>query len=251
MQENYTLTKTRMTVGDNTVDLHMNLSDASRPAVLLIHGIGVSGRYFIPFARELVKDYRVIAVDLPGYGKTPKPRRALDIKELAAVVVQLSRQLQLHQPIIVGQSMGCQIAARAVAMEPTLFHKMLLLGPTVNKAERSLIKQAVRLGQDTLHEPLAVNWMIFVDYLRMGFLRYLRTCRYMLRDHIEEVLPQCTIPVLIVRGQEDKIVPRKWVAYLQAVTPDATIQELPDAPHAAQFMMPVHLAAIFRQFTKP
>jgi pimeloyl-ACP methyl ester carboxylesterase len=248
MSAKSTLTKERMTVGGHIIDIRMNTIDDARQSVVFVHGIGVSSRYFIPFAEQLAGEYHVIAIDLPGYGKTPKPPRVLSIREMADVVLQLTSQLGLKRPVIVGHSMGCQIAARAVQKQPRLFSKVLLIGPTVNNRERTLFMQTVRLFQDTAHEPLAATLLILRDYLRMGFWRYIRTCRYMLRDHIEESLADCTIPALIVRGENDKIVPTEWVRVLCKSAPNATYQEIPDGSHAVQYMLPAHLATIFRRF---
>jgi pimeloyl-ACP methyl ester carboxylesterase len=40
------------------------------PAVVLLHGLGVSSRYMLPLARELAPHFRVYAVDLPGFGRS-------------------------------------------------------------------------------------------------------------------------------------------------------------------------------------
>lgn len=248
MKENSVLIKERMAVGAHIIDIRRNNTSFTRQSIMLIHGIGVSSRYFIPFAERLAQHYHVIAIDLPGYGQAPKPARPLSVAELADVVVQLTRQLQLDQPVLIGQSMGCQIAARAVRKAPSQYKKMILLAPTVNVKERSLPIQAVRLFQDTLREPLALNMIILADYARMGFRRYVQTSQYMLCDYIEESLPECMIPTLIVRGEKDRIVPDDWVHFLQSVTPNSKLVEIPNGPHVVQYKMAAPLAGICRRF---
>lgn len=216
--------------------------------VILIHGVGVSGRYYESFARELAQDYSVYVPDLPGYGKTPKPPAPLAIPELARILREYIRTTGIEKPVLVGHSMGCQIVAHAWRQEPDICDKLILLGPTVNPRERSLTMQALRLFEDTLHEPPSANVIVFGDYLRMGPARYVQTSRNMVRDHLEDTLTGCTIPLLLVRGERDKIVPRDWLDTLAQVVPQAQIYEMPGQPHIVQYQHAQELAAICRPF---
>jgi 2-hydroxy-6-oxonona-2,4-dienedioate hydrolase len=54
-----------------------------RPPVVLVHGYGMSSRYMVPLALELARDFVVYVPDLPGFRRSSKPRKVLDIVELA------------------------------------------------------------------------------------------------------------------------------------------------------------------------
>jgi pimeloyl-ACP methyl ester carboxylesterase len=60
---------------------------------VLVHGIGVSSRYFRPLAAELAQTGRVFLVDLPGYGAAPDPRRTVTIEDHAEVLAGFLEQL--------------------------------------------------------------------------------------------------------------------------------------------------------------
>ncbi|HEU5121766.1 MAG TPA: alpha/beta hydrolase [Candidatus Saccharimonadales bacterium] len=246
---NIEFARSRVMVEDYALDIRSSFI-AGAPTLLLIHGIGVSGWYFMPFAYELARTYSVIVLDLPGYGKTPKPKEVLSVKELADIVAAYIRNAKLKNPILVGHSMGCQIAAQVASRYPTLVSKLILLGPTVNKWERSLLMQGVRLLQDTLREPLAVNYIVLHDYLHMGVPRYLKTSRYMIEDHLEDSLRDCHVPTLIIRGERDKIVPREWTEYLCELMEDCAIKEIKDSPHVIQYSEAKHLKRLCHSFIK-
>lgn len=248
MSDNNALTTRRMRIGDYEVDAHMNIANAHKKAIILVHGIGVSSRYFFPLASELVDSNHVVIIDLPGYGKTPKPQNVLSITELASIVNRVVRILSLVSPVVLGHSMGCQIVAHAVKQAPQLYEKMILLAPTVYKNERSLPIQTLRLLQDAMYEPIKASFVIFPDYVRMGIGRYLVTCRYMLDDHIEETLSDCATPVLIVRGMNDRIVPEEWAKYLDRITPNSLLRHVNGAPHALQLKQPKRVAKMCRDF---
>ncbi|WP_298589379.1 alpha/beta fold hydrolase [uncultured Kocuria sp.] len=241
------LERRRLDVGACTVvvrgSFHRGL-----PPVVLVHGIGVSGSYFLGLAEALAATHDVYALDLPGYGSAPRPDRALSVPELGRVVAGAVAALGLEAPVVVGHSMGCQIVVDAVKDHAGLCSGYVLVGPTVDATARTLLRQAWRLLRDTLREPPRTNALIVRDYLRMGPLRYLRTARHMLRDRIEEDIRGCTPPGLVVRGARDPIARRDWARRLARAAPDARLLEIPGAPHNVQHTDPGQLAAACAPF---
>ncbi|MVT25761.1 alpha/beta fold hydrolase [Nesterenkonia alkaliphila] len=223
---------------------------AQGPPIVLVHGIGMSGEYFLPYAEALAATHDVYALDLPGYGKTPKPDRALTVPELGEVVAEAIASLGLDSPVVVGHSMGCQIVAQTVSRHSELCAGYILIGPTVDPAARSLPAQAWRLLRDSMREPLLSNAVIFRNYLRMGPLRYLRTSQYMLADRLDETIQTCAVPGLIIRGARDPIASHDWVRQLSRLAPDARALEVPDGPHALQHNRPQELLAACRPFLR-
>ncbi|GAA4918250.1 alpha/beta hydrolase [Membranihabitans marinus] len=203
----------------------------------------MSAEYFLPFAHALSATHDVYALDLPGYGRTPKPARALTVPELSEVVADVIAALQLQAPVVVGHSMGCQIVTNLVASHPGLCAGYILIGPTVDPEARSLPGQAFRLLRDMLREPPSSNAVVLRSYFQMGPLRYLRTAKYMLADHTEEAIPQCQVPGLVVRGARDPIASSEWVRELVQLAPDGALVEIPGGPHAVQHNRAAQLAA--------
>lgn len=56
-------------------------------AVVVVHGLGLSSRYLEPTLRLLASDFRVLAPDLPGFGRSTRPAQPLTLAELAGAVV--------------------------------------------------------------------------------------------------------------------------------------------------------------------
>ncbi|MFI7482938.1 alpha/beta fold hydrolase [Kocuria sp. M1R5S2] len=240
------LRRRRVAVGPVVVDVRGTF-DRARPPVVLVHGIGMSSRYFLRLADALAPTHDVYALDLPGCGTAPGPRRPLTVPELAEVLAGALPALGLERPVVVGHSMGCQVVVDAVAAAPGLCSGWVLIGPTVDPAARRLAAQAWRLLLDTLREPPATNAVILRDYLRMGPVRYLRTARHMLRDRIEESIHGCAPPGLVVRGERDPIAPRDWTRRLAAAA-GARFLEIPGGAHAVQHTGPREVAAACRPF---
>lgn len=242
------LEKQRITIGDYAIDVRLRLLNNKAQSIVLIHGIGVSGSYFLPLAKALSKNYNVFVLDLLGWGKTPKPARALTIEQLASVCEDMISHFKLHKPILIGNSMGSQIAAHVAKQQPLLCSKLILLSPTINRRERHLLKQSWRLLQDTVHEPPHLNAIVFKDYARMGVIRYLKTCRFMLRDRIEDTLHETTVPILFIRGEKDPVVPHDWLNYLTASVPNSKSHEVKGATHLLHFNQPKQLKKLCHDF---
>ena len=79
--------------------------------VVLVHGLGVSSRYFGPLAHRLSGRMRVIAPDLAGWGGSERPDVVLDIGSAADVLAEIIVAEKLGAPTLVANSLGCQFVA--------------------------------------------------------------------------------------------------------------------------------------------
>src|SRR5206468_1397876 len=101
------------------------------PDVVCVHGLGVSGRYFTPLMRLLAPHTRVLAPDLPGFGRSSNPRGVYDVRRLADALGEwLDRQDLALPPLLIGNSMGCQTIAALVDGRPERAHGIVFIGPT-------------------------------------------------------------------------------------------------------------------------
>ncbi|HYG83416.1 MAG TPA: alpha/beta hydrolase [Verrucomicrobiae bacterium] len=241
--------KQRLQLASHTVFIQKSLTEKPLTFVL-IHGIGASSTYFLPLFAALAPHYNVVAIDLPGYGKTPTPPKALSIPELSAVVIEYLQQEKISQAVLVGHSMGCQIAAHIAKQRPGLCKALILLGPTVNKWERGRLLQGWRLLQDAFQEPLRLNKILIRSYLEMGPRRYWQTSRYMIADRIEKTLDNVAIPTLIIRGDKDTVVSKAWMQYLASRLKHAEIVEIPGAGHVVQFTKPKQILNLCQGFLR-
>lgn len=191
---------------------------SSKRDYVLIHGIGVSQRYFRPLARRLAKDGRVYLLDLPGFGRSPKPTRRMSIEDYAGFVEDFISTHEINAPILVGQSMGCQVVVEVLARQ--LKSPLgVLIGPVVNDRERNGFLQALRLMQDGLHEPWQANMIVFTDYLRCGVQWYLKTLPSMLAYATESRIREVKSPLCLIRGEKDPIAPEPWLKELAEASP--------------------------------
>src|SRR5690606_12966074 len=110
------------------------------PAFVLVHGIGVSSRYFRPLALELVRHGSVYLIDLPGYGAAPDPRTEVTLDGHADAVASLLRGLTARETVVVGHSMGAQVVVSLARRHPPLVSRLVLLGPTMEPGRRTAVQ---------------------------------------------------------------------------------------------------------------
>jgi pimeloyl-ACP methyl ester carboxylesterase len=218
---------------------------------VLVHGIGVSSRYFRPLAAELAKTGRVFLVDLPGYGAAPDPKRDVTIADHADVLAGFLAQLQVEDPVIVGHSWGAQVVSVLAQRHPGIPRTVVMLSPTLEPSARTPGKAIGHLLHDATRERPAVFWIAVTDYLVRCGLRYLlRQMTHMLADRPEDRVAEHRAHTLVVNGDRDPIVSSAWARDLADRHPDAQFREV-HGPHVIMHTEPTRIAEHIVRFVGP
>lgn len=218
------------------------------PAVVLVHGLGVASTYMVPTAVRLAPDYRVYAPDLPGFGHSDKPPRALDIPELADALVSWLDAVGLERAHLIGNSMGCQIIVDTAVRHPARVERAVLQGPTIDRHARTLPQQLGRTLLDVFHEHPSQPLVQTRDYAKFGLRRSLRTFQFAVRDRIEDKVPLVRAPTLVVRGARDPIVSQRWAEEVTRLLPEGRLVVIPGAPHTLNYSTPREFVRVLRPF---
>jgi 2-hydroxy-6-oxonona-2,4-dienedioate hydrolase len=108
---------------------YIDINSEGNP-ILLIHGLGGSIESWIKNIYTISKNFRVIAVDLPGFGFSDKPKINYTITFYKSFIVDFIKRLKIGSPIsIVGSSLGGHIAAEVAINHPELVFKLILISP--------------------------------------------------------------------------------------------------------------------------
>jgi len=212
----------------------------SGPLVVLVHGVGVSGRYMLPTAGRLVGRCRVVVPDLPGFGGSERLGRRVDVARLAGFLAE-----SLEGPAaVVGNSFGCQVAVELAVRRPELVRQLVLVGPTADPEARSVRQQALRLVVDACREPAQLGALQAFDYVVHVAKSGLSGLRELVDDRIEDRLPHVAAPAVVVRGERDPIVPHAWAARVAAALPQGRLVEVRGSGHAVNYAASDALAEI-------
>lgn len=147
------VTPTSVPVGSVDVAAYIDGPETGRP-VLLIHSVNAaaSAAEMRPLFDRFRLHRRVVAIDLPGYGKSSRPRMEYTPRLMADGIVALLDRLDT--PVdMVALSLGCEFAAQAALDRPGLVHSMTFISPTGLGSEQSRSPEVPLIG-DLVRAPL-------------------------------------------------------------------------------------------------
>lgn len=218
--------------------------------IVLVHGIGMGHRVFRDLAEALGERAVVYAVDLPGFGDSPEPGRVHSMEVTGDLLAAFVAELGMRDPVLVGHSMGTQVVVEAVVRHPAASNRIVLVAPTVNRAERTAREQALRMVQDLWDEHPEVLLLGLVHYVKAGPRWFLRKLRIMLDHDVEERYPLVRARALVIRGEDDRVVPRDWARAVVAALPSARLVEVPGRGHEAMIRSAIPVARTILDFAE-
>jgi pimeloyl-ACP methyl ester carboxylesterase len=243
------------------------------PAILLLHGFGSSLHTWDEVAARLDRDFRVIRLDLPGFGLTgPDPTGDYTDARSGAVLGALLDALGIARAHVVGSSMGGRIAWRFAADHPERVERLVLMAPDGFASPGLEYGRAPRVGPLmqllplTLPKPLVARGMApaYADPSAMTpdlVERYhamliapgvRRAILDRMQQHVlvppEPILAGIRAPTLLLWGAQDRMVPATNADdYLRAM-PDARSLVLPGVGHVPMEEVPAAVADAIRAF---
>jgi 2-hydroxy-6-oxonona-2,4-dienedioate hydrolase len=235
--------------GSRTLRLHTLVADleAGSPPIVIVQGLGIGGGYMVPLAGLLADRAAVYIPDLPGHGASQHDTRPQTIAELALSVAAWMDAMRLSRAVLVGHSLGCQIAAELAVRRPELVSGLVLVAPTQDPAARGLTRLLARAVLTGLCELPTVYFWLFRDYPRAGLRLLLAELHSLRAHHVEEVLPQIRIPVRVVRGTLDAVVPQAWAETVARLTSAPPPVRVCGWAHAVHYDSPARVAAVVMQ----
>lgn len=218
------------------------------PVYVLVHGIGMGRTVFGELAHQL-HGSEVIALDLPGYGEAPEPERVLTIERTADLVAAYLRARVRTPAVIIGHSMGAQVALEVAVRHPAVTERIVLIGPTVDPSARTAPRQLWRLLRDIAIESPRVIARGAREYVRAG-PRLRAKFRAMLVHRPEDVLSRVHVPALVLRGEDDLVAPQEWCRRVADGLPDGRLAEVPGHGHETMIRDAAPSARLIRRFAE-
>ncbi|WP_166791694.1 alpha/beta fold hydrolase [Cryobacterium frigoriphilum] len=221
---------------------------------MIVHGIGTSHRYSALLHRALATSGSTYSLDLPGFGGTETPRRQLSVADnatlLSSVLRTLMHGLRVRQCVVIGHSMGAQIATELAVQHPELVSHLVLIGPVTDSRRCSVLAQAIDLCRDTLKEPVAANLLVFADYARCGPWWYTRTLVSMLAFATADRIVHVAAPILVMRGADDPVSRQAWCAGLVRRSRNGMLSEIAGHRHLVHYSAAGSVAGRISRFVQ-
>ncbi|MCG8608912.1 MAG: alpha/beta hydrolase [Pseudomonadales bacterium] len=243
----------------NGLNIHYRIEGEGEP-VVLVHGIVSSLQTWDDWATELRKSYKVISLDVPGYGLTGGPENEDDFNEdfLINTFAKFIDALELDRINLAGNSLGGYISAQYASQYPNRVKKLILLDPVaypqktpwvMDFATLPGIKQMGKLVappllvtanvEDTYGDPERIQEKHMARYVHMSQrpgakTAYIKTFEMLKARSTQEVpMPfhSITAPTLLMWGGRDAWVPVELSQRWQEDIAHALLKVYPTAGH--------------------
>ncbi|MCH1625493.1 alpha/beta fold hydrolase [Fredinandcohnia quinoae] len=219
----------------NGINIYYELfgDKSNKPVIVLVHGFLSSTFSFRRLIPLLEKDFTVLAIDLPPFGKSEKSTRFKhSYHNMSIIMIQLLEQLHISKAIFVGHSMGGQICMYAALQKPELVNGLVLLSSSgyLKRMAKPLIYSSYipffhlivkrRLEQQGVEHNLlnvVYNHSLIDQEMINGysepfldhriFMALTRMIRQREGDLPPEDLHKIKTPALLIWGEKDKVVP--------------------------------------------
>lgn len=233
------------------------------PTVVLVHGLGSDANDWLPTARDLARDHRVVLIELPGHGLTPMSTPfAL---EQATLALDRAIAEQSREPVVlVGHSVGGLVAATEALHSPNRVRALVLvetaLAPQMSKAEAdTLLAQLDRDWEGTLHAVYSSfgrdsvqGEALWAEASRMQRENMRAWIPVALNSDLSGEVRSLTMPVLAVLAPRSWEHGEPWVRAARILGYSRIVnlrgQRIDDCGHFIMLDQPRALAAAIRRF---
>jgi 4,5:9,10-diseco-3-hydroxy-5,9,17-trioxoandrosta-1(10),2-diene-4-oate hydrolase len=252
------------------------------PPVVFVHGLAGSWQNWLEQLPVFARSNRVIALDLPGFGRSPMPLEQITISLYARVLEQVMAALEIDAAAVVGNSMGGFVSTELAIAFPQRVERLVLAAPAgiSSVANQDALTKALWLRRIKPLLALGGAWaaanadvvtsrpwlraralagvawrpgelpaQLVAEQMRgagkPGFIDALdANLNYDFRDR----LPEIVCPTLVVWGDKDRVIPvRDADAYTELI-PNARKVIFPETGHVPMLERPVRFNALLEKF---
>lgn len=254
---------------------NVTLSGKGRRALIFVHGFGCDQHVWRHVVPAFESDWRIVLFDHVGAGQSDLSQYDADkyasLQGYADDLIEVVRELQLEQPVVVGHSVSSMIAVLAANKAPELFSRLVMVGPSpsyLNDGDypggfdrkdiedllaamdsnffgwSSMITPVIMGNPDRpeLAGELNTNFCRTDPTIARQFARvtFLSDCR--------EDITRLSVPSLIVQCSSDALAPLVVGEYLHQRTPNSTLAVLQATGHCPHLSEPSELIAAMKNW---
>jgi pimeloyl-ACP methyl ester carboxylesterase len=244
------------------------------PPLILVPGIASTYRVYALLLNSLAQRFRTILYDYPGEHSDDRARlRLIGHDHLVDDVFGLIDHLSLGRVFLVGLSFGSTVTLRALYREPRRFPKAVIQGGFAHRGFTLAERLALGLGRSIpgtiarlplrrtvlslnskseFPSELADRWPYYVEQNGLTPIAALaHRVTLLTRLDLRPILPEIPSEVLLLQGNEDRIVPRRFFDELEAGLPRAQGVIMPLVGHQPHFTHAEALAHTITEWILP
>lgn len=247
---------TQLSTSDNKMISYTDVGNGK--PIVLIHAFPTDQRLWEPQRNELKQHFRVVTLDLWGFGESSQTDgQAVTMSDYAAEVKELLDELHISRAIIGGESMGGYIALAFLEQYPEKVDGLILSNTqsiadneeTKSKREASALDvlgngtsqfieafMVKALSSSANNQTKNTLRLITLTQTAMGIASALRGMA--LRYDTTNVVAMTTVPILFITGEHDLVISPQRSKDMHIMSKDSQLVTIPDTGHLANLEQP-------------
>lgn len=211
----------------------------SEYVLLFLHGWRSQKEVWSQVVSSMYQVASIYAVDLPGFGASPAPKKAWSMGDYAQTVKEFIEKLELKNVIVVGHSFGGRIGIKLASHYPELVKKLILVdsaGFAASSSKKSFMGVVAKIVKP-FFKPGFMQGLRRQIYKIIGAEDYVATPELqktfvnITNEDLTEDIKRIKTPTLLVWGEDDKETPVGFLNKMRSLMPNAKYQILSDAGH--------------------
>ena len=194
--------------------------------VVLLHGWGQNIEMMDPIGKGLAKDYHIIILDLPGFGKSSEPPYGYTVYDYYEVLCEFFDKLKIKNPILIGHSFGGRLSI-IYAAKRKVEKVVLLASPFKRSTKKNTFKVKVL---KLMKKVPVIKELEHYMKTKIGSTDYRNaspTMRSVLvntvNEDLTEYLKQIEAPTILIWGDLDTAAPIEDARYAETIMKDAAL----------------------------
>ncbi len=252
---------------------------SGKPTLLFLHGLSLSIHNFRFNYPEFFDDYRVVALDFPGFGKSEMPNASYSIDFFVKFTKRFMDELGIDKAVLIGNSLGSHVALEFAVTNPQRVEALIVESATgvrwqVGIFEYMILRayitedQFKNVSEKKMREHIEWSWYdqcpaseelvnhrihfrrkyydtLIYEYNNRAFVRGLW---HVVHDSVRYKVNKISVPTLIVWGEHDSVTHVRDARYLYRKIPGAKLEFIKDAGHLAHIERPEAFNKVVRNF---
>jgi len=253
-------------IGDVRVH-YLESENRSGLDLLLVHGLGGSVESWREVLKPLSESFHLVAVDLPGYGLSDKPRASYGIEYFASFLCSFMNEIGFYSALLAGHSMGAMIVVKAYAICPKRIRRLILIDAAgVSGTAAEIIREYMGDGWTLerlkkLYSERIIGRLGKLDEERLKKMlverskppaldAYLKSLNAISKPLSEDDFKKISAPTLIIWGSDDKLTPLEDGIKLSRLIPSSRLVVIDGAGHSPHSEAPEKFVEAVLEFSK-
>ncbi len=228
--------------------------------ILMLHGWGTDLHSFDKITENLKEKYRIIRLDLPGFGATERPKN-WNLEDYVKFVVDFLEKLNIVPNVLLGHSFGGRIIIKGVGSHKLSPEKIVLISPagvSLFNIKKSVIRVLSKIGKVLLNTPPIYFWK---ESIRKRFYKNIGS-EYLDNIHMKNIFGSVVSEdlkpyaqnikseTLLIWGWSDHVTPLSDGEFLNKILPNSKLEIIKYGGHFSFVEEPEEVAGLIKDFLK-